>query len=218
VISEGRRRIAIEVVSAAVLICLNILLYRKILGLWWTYDDPNILRLMFDYHLIDPFINAHVWPQQLFTPLLFVTFDAEWALFAFDPRLWYATQIAIASITSLLVYAAVRQFLDAKRALVAAVLFAAGAPLCSLVVQLSTVHYYVAISFCALAVIAYTAALRRGSAFLGTLSVACYLVAMLAKEVAIPLPLLLLALPLRDARTRIRFVIGHGVPALVYFI
>ena len=214
----GRHQLAVEALFALALISLTVLLYRKVLGLWWTYDDPNILRTMFDYRFIDPFINVRVWPQQLFTPLLMVAFDGEWKLFAFNPEHWYAMQVAIACVTALLVYAAVRQFLDAKRSLVAAALFAAGPPLCSLVTQLSTVHYYVAISFCALAVAAWAVALRRPSGIAAALSVACYFLAMMSKEVAIPLPLLLIALPLRDLRTRVRFVIGHGVAAVVYML
>ena len=85
-------------------------------------------------------------------------------------------------------------------------------------VQLSTIHYFLAIAFCALAVIAYAAALRRPSIELDVISILCYFLAMLAKEVAIPLPLLLIALPLRDARTRIRFAIGHGLAAIAYFL
>jgi hypothetical protein len=193
------------------------LLYRKVLGLWWTYDDPNILRTLFDYRFIDIFTNARVWPQQLFTPMLMVAFAGEWKLFAFEPSRWYAMQLAIGWMTAFLVYAAVRQFLDTKRALVAAVLFTAGPPLCSVVTQLSTLHYYLAISFCALAVALYAIALRRLSGLAVALSVACYFLAMMAKEVAIPLPLLLVALPLRDFRTRLRFVIAHGVAAIAYF-
>lgn len=211
------RRFAAEAGASTVLICLNVLLYRKVLGLWWTYDDANILRTMFDYRFIDPFVNVHVWPQQLFTPLLFVAFDAQWKLFAFEPGRWYAMQLAIACMTTLLVYAAVRQFLDTKYAISAVAVFAAGPPLCSVITQISTVHYYLAISFCALAAVAYVVALRKSSGLALALSVGCYLLAMLAKEVAIPLPLFLVALPLRDQRTRFRFLIGHGAAAIVYF-
>lgn len=220
--SETRRRIVIEAVAAAALVALNYFSYRKVLGLWWTYDDANILRTMFDYRFIDPFINVHVWPQQLFTPMLFVAFDVQWKLFAFTPEHWYAMQIAIACATTLLVYMAVWQFLDLKRAFVAAALFAAGPPLCSIVVQLSTVHYYLAISFCALAVVSYVRAVRTGSWSMTILSAACYLLAMLSKEVAIPLPLLLIAAEIpgasRDLKTRFRFVIAHGVADIIYFI
>jgi len=213
-----RRPGAIDALAIAVLVVLTILLYRKVLGLWLTYDDANILRLTFDYPFLDIFTNGRVWPQQLFTPLLMVVFHVMRRLFGFDPSRFYYLQLAIAAITIVLVYTAVRQFLDWKRSLSAAALFAAGAPLCSVVVQLSTVHYFLSISFCALAVIAYAAALRRPSVTLDVVSVLCYLLAMLAKEVAIPLPLLLIALPLRDLRTRIRFVIGHGVAVIVYFL
>jgi hypothetical protein len=202
----------------AALVLLTILLYRKVLVLWLTYDDANILRTTFDFPFLDIFKNAKVWPQQLFTPLLIVAFHVMRRLFGFDPSRFYFLQIAIAAITIALVYAAVRQFLDWKRSLAAAALFAAGPPICSVVMQLSTIHYFIAIAFCAVAVIAYAAALRRPSVAMDVLSVLCYLLAMLAKEVAIPLPLLLMALPLRDVRTRVRFVIGHGVAVIVYFL
>lgn len=208
----------VDWIAGAALVLLTILLYRRVLGLWLTYDDANLLRLSFDYSFFDVFTNARVWPQQLFTPLLMVAFHAMRRIFGFEPGRFYIMQLAIACVTMLLVYAAVRRFLDWKRSLAAAAVFAAGAPVCSVVTQLSTVHYFLAIAFCALAVIAYAAALRRPSMVMDTLSVLCYFLAMLAKEVAIPLPLLLIALPLRDARTRIRFVIGHGFALIAYFL
>jgi hypothetical protein len=212
------RRGSADTIASVLLVAAVWLLYRKVLGLWWTYDDSNILRTIFDYRFIDIFTNSRVWPQQLFTPLLHATFAGEWKLFAFVPARWYAMQLGIAAATTLCVYAAVRHFLDVPRAFVAAFLFTAGAPLCSVVIQLSTLHYYLAISFCALAVVSYAIAVRRSSVVFAALSVLCYFLAMMAKEVAIPLPLLLLALPLRDLRTRVRFVIAHGVAAIAYFI
>jgi hypothetical protein len=212
------RSAAIDAGAIAALVLLTILLYRRVLGLWLTYDDANILRTTFDYSFLDVFTNSRVWPQQLFTPLLLATFHAMRRIFGFDPSRFYLLTLAIAAMTIVLVYAAVRQFLDWKRSLAAAALFALGPPICSLVVQLSTIHYFIAIAFCALAVIAFVAALRRPTVALDVVSVLCYLLAMLAKEVAIPLPLLLIALPLRDARTRVRFAIGHGVAAIVYFL
>jgi hypothetical protein len=227
---EPRRRLILaEAASAAALVVLNILLYRRVLALWWTYDDANILRSIFEHPFLAPFIDYHVWPQQLFTPLLHIAFSAQWKLFGFDTSHWYAVQMAIACVTTLLVYAAVRQFLDAKRSFVAAALFAAGPPLCSIITQISTVHYYIAISFCALAVVAYVRAVRTGSWPMTILSAACYLLAMLSKEVAIPLPLLLIALPgtagvppaaehdsARHARAPRGFL--FGIVTVVYFL
>jgi hypothetical protein len=204
--------------AVAALVLLTILLYRKVLALWLTYDDANILRTTFDYSFLDIFTNSRVWPQQLFTPLLYAFFHALRRIFGFDPLRFYMVQLAIAALTVALVYAAVRQFLDWKRSLAAAALFVIGPPVCSVVVQLSTVHYFLSIAFCALSVIAYAAAVRRQSVAMDVVSVLCYFLAMLAKEVAIPLPLLIVALPLRDARTRVRFAIGHGAAVIAYFL
>jgi len=223
-VERARRRYE-DAFAIAALILLTILLYRKILGLWLTYDDANLLRTTFDYSFVDVFTNSRVWPQQLFTPLLLASFHAMRRIFGFDPSRFYVMQLAIAAITIVLVYAAVRQFLDWKRSFAAAALFALGPPICSVVVQLSTIHYFLAIAFCALSVIAFAAALRRPSMALDMVSILCYFLAMLAKEVAIPLPLLLIALPLRDAQTRVsvpqtrvRFAIGHVVAAIAYFL
>src|SRR3981081_3229819 len=137
-----RHPAAMDALSIAALVLLTILLYRKVLVLWLTYDDANILRTTFDFPFLDIFKNAKVWPQQLFPPLLIVAFHVMRRLFGFDPSRFYLLEIAIAAITITLVYAAVRQFLDWKRSLAAAALFALGPPVCSVVTQLSTVHYF----------------------------------------------------------------------------
>lgn len=204
-----------------VLVLLNLLLYRKVPRLWWTYDDPNLLRTIVPAGFTEPFFNGTLWPQQLFTPLLMSAFQSELLLFGVEAWRWYAMQLAIACITTLAVYAAVRRFLPIVPSLAAAALFAASVPLCSVVTQLSTVHYLLSISLGALAVIAYVAAVRQGRILLSALSALLYLAAMLAKEVAIPLPLLLLGLPLPDLpdlRTRVRCSLPHWIALALYLV
>ncbi len=103
-------------------------------------------------------------------------------------------------------------------ALTASALFALGPPLCSVVMQLSTVHYFVAIIFSALATIAYVIALRKGSAPVAIASALLYLAAMLAKEIAVPQPLFFFSLPLRDVRSRLRYAVGHGTALVIYIV
>jgi hypothetical protein len=212
------RRFRADAAAAALLVLLDLGLYRKVLRLFWTYDDPNILRTLFDYRLIEVFTNGRVWPQQLFTPLMMVAFRGQLALFGLDPSRWYALHLAFAALTTLTVYAAVRQFLRPLPSFSAAAMFTAGVPFCSVVTQLSTIHYFIAIFFCALASIVFVTAIRRSSTTLGCVSAFLYLLAMLAKEVAVPLPLLLLALPVGLARSRARRLIGHGVAVIVYLV
>jgi hypothetical protein len=207
-----------DAIGIVALVTLNVALYHKIVQLFWTYDDANILRTIFDYRFIDFFVNSQVWPQQLFTPLMIVAFDAQLALFGLTPGSWYAMQLAIASVTLAALYVAIRQFLGPGTALAAVAIFTAGVPVCSVIVQLSTVHYLFSLLFCACAVTGYAIALRRSSRTAAALSIACYFLAMLAKEVAVPLPLLLVALPLRDSRSRVRYAAGHVVAAIAYFL
>jgi hypothetical protein len=215
--SADWRRRAHRVAAAALLALLELVLYRKVLRLWWTYDDPNILHIIGSIGLRDPFVSGAVWPQQLFTPLLMTAFQVELLLFDVNTWWWYATQLVLGCAAAIVVYAAAREFLDAVPALSAAALFTAGPPFCSVVTQLSTLHYFLAIILGGLAVIVFVRGRRWASVLL-------YLGAMLAKEVAVPLPLLLLALPARDARetrdarSRLRATAGHWIAAAVYLL
>ncbi len=200
-----------DVAAVAAIVTVHLALYRKVLRLWWTYDDANILRTIFYFPVTDPFTNAAVWPQQLFTPLMVVAFDAQYAAFGLDASRWYAAHLGLAMVATLLSYAAMRHFFAVGPSLSAALIFTAGVPLCSVVTQLSTVHYFIAIIFGALATIAWVRGVPLLSAFF-------YLVAMLAKEIACPLPLLFLAIEVRDLRTRIRWLVLHSIAAVGYLL
>jgi hypothetical protein len=255
--TERKRAAWLDVAASLLLALLNVVLYRKVVWLWWTYDDPNNLRMVMTHRLVDPFISRAVWPQQLFTPLMLTAFSAQTAWFGLDAAKWYAIQIALAAVATIAVYATLRVALAGEGAgaplrtrvpaFIAAALFAAGVPMCSVVVQLSTVHYFIAITFAALAIIAYVVAVRRSSVLLAIASAVFYLASMLAKEIAVPLPLLLLFLaPIsssraksRDHRRRsdarddyicasnepasarginFRFTIGHWLALVIYLI
>jgi hypothetical protein len=216
--TERKRAAWLDVAASLLLALLNVILYRKVVWLWWTYDDPNNLRMVMTHRLVDPFISRAVWPQQLFTPLMLTAFSAQTAWFGLDAAKWYAMQVGLAAVMTIAVYTALRVVLVSQSgapagastqnagdgagaplsthltAFIAAAFFAAGVPMCSVVVQLSTVHYFIAITFAALATNAYVIAVRRSSVLLAVLSAVFYLAAMFAKEIAVPLPLLLLVL------------------------
>lgn len=196
-----------DVAAAALLVLLHVVLYRKILRLWFVYDDSSLFRILLETTPADAWTGARVWPQQLFTPLMLTAFEAQYAAFGLDAHRWYVVFLIVASLTSIAIYAAARCWLDVGPALAGATLFAAGAPICSLVTQLSTVHYFIALTFGALASIAWC---KR----LDVLSAALYFLSILAKEITVPLPLLLLFLP---PRRRPRDVIPHAIALVVYF-
>jgi len=193
--------------AAALLLLLELVLYRKILRLWWVYDDSSLFRIILETRPLEAWTSARVWPQQLFTPLMMSAFEAQYALFGLDAHRWYIVFLAIIAITSIAIYAAARQYLEVPYALAGTTLFLLGTPLCSLVTQLSTVHYFIALTFGSLALIAWS---KR----LDALSAVLFFVAILAKEIIVPLPLLLLFLP---PRRELRRLITHAIALVVYF-
>jgi len=205
----------------AVVLCLaalDLVLYHKVLRLWWTYDDVNNLRTVFDYTLTDPYFNAAVWPQQLFTPLMVTAFSAGLKLFALNVFRWYVAQLAIVCVMTAIVFGTLRLFLSRGPAASASFVFAAAVPLCSVVMQLSTVHYLIAITLGALATACYACAIRHSKPFFAAASAVLYLIAMLAKEIAVPLPLFLIALPVGRLRMRVRYASTHLVASACYFL
>ena len=213
----ARVRLLIHSAAAALLLLLVAILYRGVLGLSWTFDDPFNLRLILQHPFLASFTTGALWPQQLFTPLMLAWFDLCFALFELDPVGWYAAQLVLLALTAFAVYRTCGLFLGRSAALAAAATFVAGPPLCSIVTQLSTVHYLLAVLLCALSVIAFTLAQRRQSLALAIISALLYLAALLAKEVAILLPLLLFVLPVTGRRTRVRAIAPHAIAGVAYF-
>jgi len=200
-----------DIAIAIGLTLLVLLLYRKVQRLWWTYDDAFNLHLAIDHTVRDAFFSAAVWPQKLFTPLMMAAVEGNLALFGLDPARWFVVHLAVVVLSVLALYAALRLWFRPPAAATGALLYAASVPLCSLVTEISGIHYFLGIGLGSLAAILFVRARPLLSAFV-------YLAAMLAKETIIPLPFLLLALPVRDVRTRLRQLIPHAVSLAVYLL
>ena len=197
------------------------LLYRKVTHLWWTFDDAYLIHIASVRRWTEYFANGEVWrsmPQHLFTPLLTASYDIELSAFALNPRRWYTVQLIELAATAIAIYFVLRLWLAVAPALGGALLFVAGVPLCTVVSELMFVHYIESVALTALATMLFVRGIRERRARLVLLSAAVYLAAMLAKEIAVPLPLLLLALPDRDLRARIRALIPHALAIAAYAI
>lgn len=204
--------------AGAGIAALVIILYCKITTLWWTYDDAYILRLVVENKLIAFFTDGSVWPQKLFTPLEPVAYAAQLAAFGLDTSRWFVAQQILIIAAALSLYAALRMFFQAGSAFVAAALYVASVPLCSLTTQLSATHYFQSIALAAFAFALYVRALRAESMKLAAVSAALYFVAELAKETVVPLVVLLFFIPERDVRTRARYAAPHVAAFAAYLL
>jgi hypothetical protein len=191
---------------AAALALAVVLLYRKVLRLWWTWDDAYLLHIAIVRAAREHFFAPSLWrsmPQRLFTPLLTASYDSELSLFGFRARPFYAIHLGELALLAVALYAMLRQWLAREAAAAGALLALLGAPVCVIATELMLMHYVEALILCCLAVILYRRGFTVASALL-------YFAAMLAKEIAVPLIVVLWLI-------RRRGVLAHAV-ALVAWI
>ncbi len=212
-----------DLVAGLLLVAATWLLYRRVLGLWFTYDDFFNLRWVLAYHPGQYCLDPAVWrrlPFRMLTPLLFVSHDVDLALFGAHAAPFHAHQLAALVLAALTLYAVLRLWLSSPWAATGAFLLLAGPPIVPLAALLYVRHYLEAAVLGVAALGAYVLALRaRGGAArwsLATASAGLYLAAALAKEVAVPLALVLPLLPEGSLRRRLRLALPHAAAVTLY--
>jgi hypothetical protein len=201
------RRALVDALVVLGLVLAVALLYRKVTRLWWIWDDAYLLHIAVAHPVLDHFVDRSLWlsmPQQLFTPLLTASYDAELALFGPNPRSFYLVHLIELSVTAIALYFTLRFWISRAAAACAALLFLIGTPVGVMATQLVLKHYIESVILSMGSVALFTVAMRRGRELPGILSGFLYLAAMLAKEIAVPLPVVLLILPERNLRARLR--------------
>lgn len=203
--------------AALFLLTAVVLLYRKTVRLWWTYDDPWLLHLAIERPWTQAFLQSETW-HRASAPLLDSTYEVMVALADLHAHRWYRLLLVVLALSAVALFATLRLYLKTLPALTGAFLFVAGAPACTFVTQLMLIHYLEAILLGSLSVIAFVYASRRQSNTLNVLSALLYIGSMLAERFTVPLPLLLLVLPEREMRVRARHLIVHVFAFVAYSV
>ncbi len=154
----------------------------------------------------------------MFVPLLPGTYDLLLTLLGLTPARWHSAQIVFVFSAALSWYLALRLWFPIRLALVGTILFLSGVPMCSLAAEPMLMHYLESFTLGALSTICYVLALRRSSNWFAILSAVAYLAAILAKEIVVPLPAILLLLPENSVRNRLLNLIPAGVAMATYVV
>ncbi len=198
------------------------LLYWRICALWWTFDDLFHLHLLSRYSAMDYGFSPGFWhrlPFKMFTPLLFLSYDSDLAISGIQPFTFYVHQLVACSGAVLSLFLVLRRWFSTLPSATGAFLFAAGIPFATWAQQLMLRHYIEGFGLAAVSVWFFVDSMRGRRAGLAQhLSAVFYLLAMLAKEVYVPLPGLLLLLPEGRLIPRARRLRPHAVAMLVYFV
>lgn len=193
-----------DVAAVLLLAAAPWLLYRKVLRLWWMLDDPFQLHLIRGRSVLSLFVDRQLWHDfigESFTPLLFVSLGIDLAAFGTSAVPFYAHQLIAFALIAPLLCLLLRQWLPTLPAALGALLAILGVPAVELAMHLMVRHYVEGLALALGAAIAYALAARRDSLALALLSALLSLGAASAKEIFVPLPILLAFLPLpRRAR------------------
>jgi hypothetical protein len=218
--------IAVDVFLAGALAALAWAVYHRATSLWLTYDDFFHLHYLYTTTPAQYLLVPEVWqrlPFKMITPLLFLSFDLDLALAGgLDAHAFFLHQLVSFALCVAAFYGVLRLWLPRSWAALGAVLFLIGPPITGAAPLLMVRHYLETTLLGLLAVAAWVIAVRRGgrggwqSAALSIVSALLALAAMLAKEIAVPLPLFLPLLPEGTLRQRLRLAVPHAIALAVY--
>jgi hypothetical protein len=213
------RRFAADLANCLILAGVVLLLYRKVLRLWWTYDDAFHLRQTLEHSVSAILFSRDFWqqlPNEVFTPLLFLSLKADFSLFGPNARLYYIHQVVVLILCGWAAYFVARLWLPRLYAIGAALLMLIGPPMCEIAEELYHRHYLEGLLFSLAASGCFVLGIRRNRIGLSVASAFLYLLAAAAKEVYVPLPLLLAAIPEGTSRDRFRHLVPSAAALFVY--
>ncbi len=187
----------------------------------WTWDDPSILKHAVQYSPREYFTQPEAWrdlsPANL-TPWMSLSFDLDLSLFGLEPQGFYAHQLLALLWVGLALFAVLNLWLAPTWSLAGVLLWLCSAPVQTLVLQLMTRHYLEGLGFALLALWFYVKAVRDSRWLWAGFGAFFYALACTAKEVYVPLLLLLPWLPESHFLQRLRYLLPLVLLAAVYVL
>jgi hypothetical protein len=203
---------AVDVLVPLLLVLIAAAAYRSVVGLWWLFDDFFLLEFVLRHspgqYWIDRATQGEL-PHML-TPLLIASIDLDARLFGVDAPAAYLHHLASFLLLVPATYALARRFAGALPAALVTGLIVFGVPVAASVPLLMVRHYVEGLLFAELAALAWVMAVRQRRRSLALVSAVLYGLAASAKEVFVPLPLLLLVIDEGAWRERVRALAPQG--------
>ncbi len=196
---------------------LTIALYGRVVGWDWCCDDTQILLHALEYSPWQYFAVPEAWralvPFSL-TPWLSLSYDLDHTLFGAWPAAFYARQLMSLALSAWMIHLLARPWTGPLPAAAGAILFLVGVPVAHASHTLMVRHYIEGLFAFLLALWLLQRRLQGGRAWLVAAAALSFAVAASAKEVYLPLGLLVLVLPVGRWPERLR----AGWPVLLVML
>lgn len=193
----ARLSLPADILIAAALLLVTVAAHLSALDGWWSGDDPQVILHALRNSPAETLFVPGEWQTlstSSFTPLVTLSFDLDHALFGLRPLFFYQHQLLAIAVAALLLFLLLQPIAGRWVAWLTAAAAATGPAMALAAETLMIRHYVEGLVFALAALIVW----RAGDAstfrpLRDSAAAALYLVAMLAKEVYAPLPLLFLA-------------------------
>ena len=205
--------------AAGALIALTLVINVGVLSGSWRWDDPQVLLHAHQFSWLQDLTRPDIWQQfspANLTPLLILSFEVDLFLFGLQPALFYVHHLLVLAAGAGMLALCLSLWCRSGPALAGGLLFLTGLPVMLVSEQLMTRHYAEGLVLALFALYGYVRYLRTGQAVVLGLATVAYLLACMAKEVYVPLPLLLLCVPDATARQRLQASAPFFVVLLLY--
>ena len=193
------------------------ILYHHVLGNWWLFDDPCHLFYISQNGIYPAFFD----PARGFSPINFTPWEPlslgiDYLVFGFNPLPFYWHHMLSLSILLLCANAILLRFLSPFVAALSLSLFVASVPLCDAANHLMTRHYIEGLIFALVSIYLFMMAQEKDDANFFYGSAFFYLLACLAKEVYVPLIVIMMAFPPPMIKSRLKSLYPFLVVAVGY--
>lgn len=180
--------------SATLIAAITLLLHGSAMDGHWRADDGNHLLFALEFspwqYIFVPSVMAvQSWAN--LTPWNALFYDVNLAVFGFSPAGQYGVQIGLIGLTGIATYDLLAVWLKKRYAVVGAVLFLLGLPTFYVGQYLMTGHYVFGLLCIVLSLRSHAAGVAGGQVRWFILGAGFYLLAVLSKEVYVPLPTML---------------------------
>jgi len=215
------RRAAPDLASALLIFALVPLLFGGVLGHGFIEDDLPLIGYAKAHAPTDYFLRPEAvrqLPWRVLAPLQILSLDLDQHLFGLAPRAYYGHHLAALALGALALFALLRLWLRTGGALLGGLLFLLGPPVATVANELMDRHYLEGLVLAAAAAGTWVVGLRRDRWALSCAAALLFLAAAAAKEIYVPLPVLLAALPEADLRRRLRHLAPLAAALAGYLI